>query len=222
MLADTGSGITGFGDWAEQLIAESTGKNGTGLLPVVVENPDSPGFADAREDATAGGHRPAARGRPAGHRGHARRADPVVGDGDRDRRHGCSGSTRSTSRTSRRRRRPPARCWTRPPADATHAVLCGRSGRGVRAGRPAARGHHARWRRARRVPRHRSRTSATSRCRPTWTGSPTRRRSCCAPSWPGARACRPRSAGARGSCTPPGSTTRAATRTACSCRSPAR
>jgi glucose-6-phosphate isomerase len=53
VLADTGSDISGFGEWAEQLIAESTGKNGTGLLPVVVESPDSPGFADAREDATA-------------------------------------------------------------------------------------------------------------------------------------------------------------------------
>ncbi|OLF19505.1 hypothetical protein [Actinophytocola xanthii] len=52
VLADTGSGIKGFGEWAEQLIAESTGKNGTGLLPVVVESPDSPGFADAGEDAT--------------------------------------------------------------------------------------------------------------------------------------------------------------------------
>ncbi|HEX2129975.1 MAG TPA: glucose-6-phosphate isomerase [Actinophytocola sp.] len=52
VLADTGSGVKGFGDWAEQLIAESTGKNGTGLLPVVVEGPDSPGFADARQDAT--------------------------------------------------------------------------------------------------------------------------------------------------------------------------
>ena len=31
------SGIPGFGDWAEQLVAESTGKLGTGLLPVVVE-----------------------------------------------------------------------------------------------------------------------------------------------------------------------------------------
>ena len=29
--------LPGFGDWAEQLIAESTGKNDTGLLPVVVE-----------------------------------------------------------------------------------------------------------------------------------------------------------------------------------------
>jgi glucose-6-phosphate isomerase len=53
VFADTGSGITGFGDWAEQLVAESTGKNGTGLLPVVVESPDAPGFADAKDDATA-------------------------------------------------------------------------------------------------------------------------------------------------------------------------
>ncbi|HVK26144.1 MAG TPA: glucose-6-phosphate isomerase [Actinokineospora sp.] len=52
VIADTGSGIAGFGDWAEQLVAESTGKNGTGLLPVVVDKTDSPGFADAGEDAT--------------------------------------------------------------------------------------------------------------------------------------------------------------------------
>jgi len=52
VLADTGSGIDGFGDWAEQLIAESTGKHGTGLLPVVVEGPNAPGFVDAGEDAT--------------------------------------------------------------------------------------------------------------------------------------------------------------------------
>ncbi len=53
VLADTGSGITGFGDWAEQLVAESTGKNGTGLLPVVVEGPGFPGFTDPGPDATA-------------------------------------------------------------------------------------------------------------------------------------------------------------------------
>jgi glucose-6-phosphate isomerase len=35
-IVDLGSGITGFADWAEQLIAESTGKNDTGVLPVVV------------------------------------------------------------------------------------------------------------------------------------------------------------------------------------------
>ncbi|MEP6631758.1 MAG: glucose-6-phosphate isomerase, partial [Lapillicoccus sp.] len=37
-----GSGIVGFADWAEQLIAESTGKNGTGILPVVVHGDDDP------------------------------------------------------------------------------------------------------------------------------------------------------------------------------------
>src|SRR5262249_1062082 len=47
ILADSGSGIAGFGDWAEQLIAESTGKSGRGLLPVVVESPDAPGTAGA-------------------------------------------------------------------------------------------------------------------------------------------------------------------------------
>ncbi|MDP9398678.1 MAG: glucose-6-phosphate isomerase [Actinomycetota bacterium] len=51
VLADAGSGIVGFGDWAEQLIAESTGKQGKGLLPVVVESTDAPGFRDAGEDA---------------------------------------------------------------------------------------------------------------------------------------------------------------------------
>ncbi|MDP9417860.1 MAG: glucose-6-phosphate isomerase [Actinomycetota bacterium] len=51
VLADAGSGIVGFGDWAEQLIAESTGKEGRGLLPVVVEGVDAPGFATAGADA---------------------------------------------------------------------------------------------------------------------------------------------------------------------------
>ena len=41
-FVDLGSGIPGFADWAEQLIAESTGKNGTGLLPVVTSGPDAP------------------------------------------------------------------------------------------------------------------------------------------------------------------------------------
>ena len=37
-LDTSGSELAGFGDWAEQLIAESTGKQGKGLLPVVVED----------------------------------------------------------------------------------------------------------------------------------------------------------------------------------------
>ncbi|WP_410640117.1 glucose-6-phosphate isomerase [Amycolatopsis sp. lyj-346] len=57
VLAATDSGssspLTGFPDWAEQLIAESTGKQGTGLLPVAVESPEAAGFADAGSDATA-------------------------------------------------------------------------------------------------------------------------------------------------------------------------
>ncbi len=36
-LDASGSPLEGFGDWAEQLIAESTGKHGKGLLPVVVD-----------------------------------------------------------------------------------------------------------------------------------------------------------------------------------------
>ena len=44
-----GSDLPGFGDWAEQLIAESTGKSGTGLLPVVVE-PDAPELTSAVDD----------------------------------------------------------------------------------------------------------------------------------------------------------------------------
>ncbi|PZS30734.1 MAG: glucose-6-phosphate isomerase [Pseudonocardiales bacterium] len=43
VLADAGSGIAGFGDWAEQLVAESTGKQGNGLLPVVVGDLKAPG-----------------------------------------------------------------------------------------------------------------------------------------------------------------------------------
>jgi glucose-6-phosphate isomerase len=46
-LVPDGTGIVGLGDWAEQLIAESSGKNGKGILPVVVETPASPGATGA-------------------------------------------------------------------------------------------------------------------------------------------------------------------------------
>ncbi len=51
ILADAGSGISGFGDWAEQLIAESTGKLGKGVLPVVVEGVDAPNFDPGTADS---------------------------------------------------------------------------------------------------------------------------------------------------------------------------
>lgn len=37
-LSDNESGMPGLSDWIEQLIAESTGKNGSGRLPVVIES----------------------------------------------------------------------------------------------------------------------------------------------------------------------------------------
>lgn len=49
VIAEDGSGIVGFADWAEQLIAESTGKLGTGVLPVVA-GPDSPEALNGAED----------------------------------------------------------------------------------------------------------------------------------------------------------------------------
>jgi glucose-6-phosphate isomerase len=60
VLAEAGSGIVGFGDWAEQLIAESTGKSGRGLLPVVVGDVGSPGFAQRPDThlVTLGGSAP--------------------------------------------------------------------------------------------------------------------------------------------------------------------
>jgi glucose-6-phosphate isomerase len=42
-------GLVGFGDWAEQLVAESTGKEGKGLLPIVVEALDAPGTEPAAD-----------------------------------------------------------------------------------------------------------------------------------------------------------------------------
>ncbi len=38
----TSPALASFGDWAEQLVAESTGKEGKGILPVVGETPGSP------------------------------------------------------------------------------------------------------------------------------------------------------------------------------------
>jgi glucose-6-phosphate isomerase len=50
VFADEGSGIVGFADWAEQLIAESTGKEGRGLLPVVTEGPQAPEVTSGADD----------------------------------------------------------------------------------------------------------------------------------------------------------------------------
>ncbi|MFC8845191.1 glucose-6-phosphate isomerase [Micromonospora sp. NPDC057141] len=44
-LVPDGTGLDGLGDWIEQLLAESTGKAGRGVLPVVLESPTAPGGA---------------------------------------------------------------------------------------------------------------------------------------------------------------------------------
>src|SRR3954454_11650350 len=49
VIADVDSGIKGFADWAEQLIAESTGKNERGLLPVAVEGTGAPGWVETSD-----------------------------------------------------------------------------------------------------------------------------------------------------------------------------
>ncbi|MFV0534683.1 MAG: glucose-6-phosphate isomerase [Cumulibacter sp.] len=54
VLASRESANVDFGAWAEQLIAESSGKVGRGILPVVVEDAAAPGFAGAGSDAVLG------------------------------------------------------------------------------------------------------------------------------------------------------------------------
>ena len=50
VLANAGAPYAGFGDWAEQLVAESTGKDGRGILPVVVAGSGSPNFSPSTPD----------------------------------------------------------------------------------------------------------------------------------------------------------------------------
>ncbi len=52
VLVDVGSGIEGFADWTEQLIAESTGKLGKGVLPVALEGVSAPEITLEAPDIT--------------------------------------------------------------------------------------------------------------------------------------------------------------------------
>ncbi|WP_210602277.1 glucose-6-phosphate isomerase [Brevibacterium oceani] len=51
VLAETEPALGGLAAWVEQLVAESLGKDGQGILPVVVDSTDDIGFSDARADA---------------------------------------------------------------------------------------------------------------------------------------------------------------------------
>ena len=66
-LANVGAPYAGFGDWVEQLVAESTGKDGKGILPVVVASLDSPNFTPSTDDEVLVAFGP----------GHAERADQI-------------------------------------------------------------------------------------------------------------------------------------------------
>ncbi len=50
VLVNAGASYAGFGDWAEQLVAESTGKDGKGILPVVVGREDAPNLSASTQD----------------------------------------------------------------------------------------------------------------------------------------------------------------------------
>ncbi len=50
VLCNAEAPFAGFGDWAEQLIAESTGKDQKGVLPVIVESATSPNFSPSTAD----------------------------------------------------------------------------------------------------------------------------------------------------------------------------
>ncbi|MFY0406502.1 glucose-6-phosphate isomerase [Solicola sp. PLA-1-18] len=50
VLAEVDSGLPGLGDWIEQLVAESTGKQGRGILPVVVESTTATNFDPSSAD----------------------------------------------------------------------------------------------------------------------------------------------------------------------------
>lgn len=51
VLAETTPALSGLSKWVEQLVAESLGKDGQGILPVVVNDSADIGFSDARADA---------------------------------------------------------------------------------------------------------------------------------------------------------------------------
>ena len=53
-FSDTDSGMPGLSDWIEQLIAESTGKEGVGRLPVVIESNSATVGGDATRIAFSG------------------------------------------------------------------------------------------------------------------------------------------------------------------------
>ena len=204
--------LASVGLWLEQLIAESTGKQGTGVLPVAGEPLGEPSVygddrlfihfrqgtghdeQDAGLDVLRSAGQPvftvAAGGRPGRHRRALRR----VGGRDGARRRAAAHQ--------------PLRPAERAGGEGSH----GRDPRGLRARRQAAgRGARIAERRARAAP---SAVTPTSACRRSWPPRPSARRcsSACRAVCATGSAARSRRASARATSTPRASTTRAAHR----------
>src|SRR5690606_17181564 len=58
VLGESSDARGGFGAWVEQLVAESTGKHGTGILPMDVATTTAPNFVDATADTLLLSHGP--------------------------------------------------------------------------------------------------------------------------------------------------------------------
>ena len=229
VLCNADAPYAGFGDWAEQLIAESTGKDGKGMLPVIVESPTAAELLaeQRRRGAWAasgrGGSSTTSAPSPAGASASTLRSAPscccgstpprwraaIIGINPFDQpdvesaKEAAREHARRRRRPARRRRSPTARSPSTPPGLAVRARQHRARRRHRAAGRPRPR---PRLPRGAGLPRPPPRRRAGRRTRDA-----SRRP-------PGGR---PPSAGVRGSCTPPGSTTRADRRPASTSRSPA-
>jgi len=221
VLADCGSGLPGFGDWAEQLIAESTGKQGRGILPVVVGGENAPGFSPGPDLHLVGLGTPTspADTSVAGPLGAqflvweyaVAVAGQMLGIDPFD-----QPNVAESRRTPRGcwQRRAPARCPPGSRRSPTARSRCMRSPGLL----PAAGGLAGVLDSLLMALPDRG----TWRSWLTWTATVRRPPPGSGMRWPAVPPTRSPSAGALGSCTRPASTTRAARRTECSCRSPAR
>ena len=215
----------GFGAWAEQLIAESTGKYGTGVLPVVVE-PDAPEIqwpaADVLTVRVSADQ--ASIGDETGGPAHVHVAGPLgaqmilweTATAVAGRLLGINPFDQPDVEAAKIAARSLLDAQPEPtPADLVDGGIeirgVGLSLDGVEDLDGAVEALLAQVR-ADRVRRGDGLPRPGRRRRDARAGPAFRSR--CAPSG------RPRSAGVRGSCTPPASSTRAARRSACSCRSP--
>jgi transaldolase/glucose-6-phosphate isomerase len=183
-----------LGLWIEQLVAESTGKEGKGILPIAGE-PQLPA-ADYGNDRLF----VCVRLRSISARPSSSSSSPRPSPAR------SSASTPSTSRTCRSRRTTPSAFSksTSPPARSRTRTSC-------RSMMPAPRSPRC-WRRPGRATTWRSLSTSPSRPRATRPSPPCARRSPASCAWP------PRPATARASSTPPANCTKAAAQTGSSSR----